>query len=219
MKIMNLTINSYFKSHYAAIDSLRSIGINLNIIPNPSPYVVADTGSPNIVIHPKANLIKNEYPHIKFAGPNCTFPHYPFEMEIGIPDFQVSSQNVLDGIVYLNSVNDYAFIKYLESLDRPLSIYGKSCNSIYYAGPLQENTYKAYEKYKYIAVDNEHEALIAIKVMRDLNLGQKIYSNFNYIDCINFKDSGLKFKNDDPMFLENKRWVKIFERLLENMGL
>lgn len=218
---MNLTINSYFKTHYAAVESLANAGIRLNIIPNPSPHVLANTGSPNIVIHPKASLVGNEYPHIKFAGPNCSFPHYPFEMEIGIPDFEVSNSELTDGIIYLNSTNDFSFIKYLESLERPLRIYGKSCHSIYYSGSFSEQTptYKEYEKYKYIAVDNEQEALIAIKVMRTLKAGQKIYSNFNYIDCINFKDSGLKFKNEDEMFLENKRWVKIFEKLIESMGM
>ena len=62
-----LKINSNYTEYFSAIRSLREIGIDLSIIETNSPFKLATTNNPEIVISKQANLINGEFPNIKFV--------------------------------------------------------------------------------------------------------------------------------------------------------
>lgn len=220
---MTLVINSAYPIHYSAIDLLAIRNIKLNIILNSSPYVLANYGNPNIVIHPLSKVITNEFPTIKFCGPDCKFPNFNYEPIIGFSEIGSvkTPSKIINKIVFINTVNDIAFIKYLESLNIHLEIYGKKCPSLYYYGPFDFNSFDIYKDAQYIAVDSEEEALKALFSARiNNNIGQTVLSNFNYKSCLNFKNNkGEAQELCTDSFLESRNWNNIFNKLFNEIGV
>ena len=215
-------INSAYVMHYSAIDLLAQRGVQLNIIQNNSPYVLAHTGKPNIVIHPLANMMDGEFPSIKFVGPNCVFPNFNYVPEIGFSEIGSvrKPSEIQEKLVFINNVGDTAFIKYLESLYMHIEIYGKRCSSLYYYGPHNFDSYDIYKSAKYIAIDSEGEALKALFSARINNSGQKILSNFNYKGCVNFRNSTRNIQEEcTDAFLESRNWNNIFNKLFKEIGV
>lgn len=222
MKIMTLVINSAYTMHYSAIDLLAPRGIQLNIIQNNSPYVLATTGRPNVVIHPLSKVMSGEFPTIKFCGPDCKFPNFNHIPEMGFSELGSvkAPSEIEDKIVLINNVGDTAFIKYLESIGCHLEIYGKKCSSLYYYGPHNFDSYDIYRNARYIAVDSEEEALKALFATRiNKNVGQTILSNFNYKSCSNFRNKGIVQELSTDLFLESRNWNNIFNKLFKEIGV
>lgn len=222
MKIMTLVINSAYPLHYSAIDLLALRDIQLNIIQNNSPYVLATTGRPNIVIHPLSKVMTDEFPTIKFCGPDCQFPNFNYVPEMGFSELGSvrAPTTIQNKIVFINNLGDTAFIKYLESLGGHLEIYGKKCSSLYYYGPHDFDSYDIYKNARYIAVDSEEEVLKALFSTRiNKNVGQTILSNFNYKSCTNFRNRDVVPELFTDSFLESKNWNNIFNNLLKEIGI
>lgn len=221
---MTLVINSAYPIHYSAIDLLGLRDIQLNIIPNNSPYVLATRGNPHVVIHPLSNMLKGEYPTIKFCGPGCKFPNYNYEPEIGFSELgaPIDTRPILEKMVFINTVGDTAFVKYLESLNIKLEIYGKRCYSLFYYGPLNCNSYDLYKQAKWIAVDCEEEALRALFMTKvNKSNGQIVISNFDYNGCMNFrkKDMAQRMSPPTDSYIESKNWNNIFNNLFKEIGV
>lgn len=208
--------------HYSAIDLLALRDIQLNIIPNNSPYVLATTGRPNIVLHPLANVMRGEFPIIKFCGPDCEFPNFNYVPEMGFSELGSvrAPSEIQDKIVFINNAGDTAFIKYLESICGHLEIYGRKCSSLYYYGPHNFNSYDIYKDARYIAVDSEEETLKALFATRiNKNVGQTILSNFNYKSCSNFRNKEGAQELSTDLFLESRNWNNIFNKLFKEIGV
>jgi len=223
MKIMTLKINSYYTEHATAKELLASKNIDLRIINNKSPYVLANSDSPDIVVHPEASLISaGEFPEIKFCGPGCKFPNYNIVLPYGYSDYKIDEIQAgeFNDIVFLNTQNDYSFIKYLESFDKKLSIYGRQCDSLYYKGNLQNNSYSYYKNANLIAVDNEHAALKAMRSRKSHEV--EVISNFDMesFDISNYQTRGdVKiFKNRTDEILAQRNWDNIFREFLNAIG-
>lgn len=218
---MTLKINTFYPGHASAVPKLYQKGIELNVINNKSPYVLT-AGDPNVVIHPLSKVIQGgEFPQIKFCGPKCEFPNYDFTYEQGFDDSDIIKYihpNPDKKGVFINTTNDIAFIKYLESLDENLEIYGKKCDSLYYKGPLEHDSYYYYYRGTYLYADNEHDALKALRA----GSMSTVLTNFNFVGCINFKTrttNDKKFtKNEIEDFLEDRNWSNIFRKLLRKIG-
>ena len=228
MKIMTLKINSAYPIHETAVELLSIRDIQLKIIKHSSPFVLAQAGSPDIVIHPLSKVMTDEFPMIKFCGPDCSFPNYNWVPEIGYSEIGCRLTvpvSLVDKIVLINTTNNMSFTKYLESLSGlnqvfELQIYGNKCNSLYYYGPLNKNSYDHYKEAAIIGVDNEAEALKALFTDRVNKLQQHIVSSFDYNGCINFKDKHSIRKIDvEDSFLEYKNWNNIFNRLFNEIGV
>lgn len=221
MKIMILKINSSYQIHSSAVNFLRTVGVELNIIVNNSPYYLATHGAPNVVFHPLAHMMKGEFPEIKFFGPKCTFPNYEYNPLIGYTDYNIDElgpANLDADIVFVNTVNDMALIKYLESLDMKLAIFGKPCNSLYYYGPQEFDSYSLYKAAtSLIAVDNEPEALKALRLTVD-NPNVHIVAGFDYNGCMNFRNKNKVNTFNYTATLVAKNWKTIFTnlRLIKN---
>ena len=217
MKIMTLVINSSYQIHRSAIDFLRTKDVELNIIVNNSPYYLATHGNPNIVFHPLAYAMRGgEFPEIKFFGPKCSFPNYEYNPSIGYTDYNIEEVKPLDldtDIVFINTINDIALIKYLESLDMKLVIFGQPCNSLYYYGPQTFDSYAIYKAAKsFIAVDNEAEALKAARLVID-DPNVHIIAGFDYDGCLNFRNRNKANIFNYEATLMAKNWKTIFTNL------
>lgn len=215
---MTLVINSSYQIHRSAVDFLRTKDVELNIIVNNSPYYLATHGRPNVVFHPLAYAMRGgEFPEIKFFGPKCTFPNYEYSPSIGYTDYNIEEVKPLDldaSVVFINTINDMALIKYLESLDMKLAIFGQPCNSLYYYGP---QTFDSYSLYKtnnvlVIAVDNEQEALKALRISADDSMVHMI-AGFDYDGCMNFRNKNKAIRFDCNATLVAKNWKTIFTNL------
>lgn len=219
---MTTTINTSYPIFYSAIPMLAQKDINLNIIKSNSPFTLATNGSPDVVIHPLSNIMKDEFPTIKFVGPNCKFPNYEFTPEIGYTDWninEIESVNIGVELVFINTINDMVFIKYLESLGISLAIFGKPCDSLYYYGELKVDSYALYKNTNFIAVDNEAELLKAARI-KDRAL-PKIVCNFNNDICFNFryqKEVNKKYEYSVEI-MEHKNWDYIFKNLFKQLGV
>lgn len=217
---MTLKINSFYSGHESAIPVLYSKGIELNVINNKSPYVLT-ADNPDIVIHPLSKIMKGEFPQIKFCGPGCEFPNYDFTYEQGFSDKDIIKYiypNPPKRRVFVNTMNDIAFIKYLESLGENLEIYGKKCDSLYYKGPLEHDSYYYYYRGMYLSADNEQEALKALRAAS----ATTVITNFDFTGCLNFKTRRTNTKhftvNEIEDFLEDRYWNTIFRKLLKKIG-
>jgi hypothetical protein len=215
---MTLVINSSYQIHKSAIDFLQTKNIQLNIVINNSPYYLATHGAPNIVFHPLSHMIKNgEFPEVKFFGPKCIFPNYEYTPSIGYSDHNIKDTKQLDveaDIVFINTVNDIALIKYLESLNMRLAIFGRPCNSLYYYGPQTFDSYSLYKtnNVSIIAVDNEQEALKALRISVDGSMAHMV-SGFDYDGCMNFRNKNKTTQLDYNATLVAKNWKTIFTNL------
>jgi hypothetical protein len=213
---MTLVINSSYQIHRSAVDFLRTKDVELNIIVNNSPYYLATHGRPNVVFHPLSHIMAGEFPEIKFFGPKCTFPNYEYNPSIGYTDYNIEEVKPLDldaDIVFINTINDMALIKYLESLDMKLAIFGQPCNSLYYYGPQTFDSYSLYKAAKlFIAVDNEPEALKALKWAID---DPKVHmiAGFDYDGCMNFRNRNKANTFNYAATLVAKDWKTIFTNL------
>lgn len=157
-------------------------------------------------------------------GPGCKFPNYDYEPEIGFSELgaKIAPSPIVDKVVFVNTVGDTVFVKYLESLDLKLEIYGKKCHSLYYYGVLNFNSYDIYKDAKFIAVDCEEEALRAIFMTKvNKGTGQIIMSNFDYKSCSNFrnKDKTQMISPATDYFVESKNWNNIFNNLFTEIGV
>ena len=225
---MILKINSTYPIHETAIELLANRGVKLNIIKNNSPFVLAQVGSPDIVIHPLSKIMKGEFPMIKFCGPDCYFPNYNYVPEVGYSEIGLRNTrpvSLVDKIVLINTTNNMSLIKYLESLSGlnqifELQIYGNKCNSLYYYGPLKRNSYDHYKEAAIIGVDNEAEALKALFTDRINRMQQHIISSFDYNGCVNLKNRNAAMKMSvEDSFLESKNWNNIFNKLFNEIGV
>ena len=211
-------INSYYKIHENAIKTLALMDIELRIVNSPSPYVLANYSSPDIVIHPISKLIQGQYPHIKFCGPDCSFPNYEFKTLIGFspPNEDLGKISHTDTIL-INTIGDIALIKYAESISegRELIIHGKQCDSLYYAGPVPKDTYLFYAGANSILVDNEYEVLKALYIKDDTQL---LITGFDYNCCFNFRNPKGEISNTKDKLLKERDWKFIFTELLEKIG-
>ena len=219
---MTLKINTFYSGHASAQPLLYSKGIELNVINNRSPYMLI-TGEPDVVIHPLSKVMKDEFPQIKFCGPGCSFPNYEFTYQQGFTDNEIMKYifpNPPKRRVLINTTNDMAFIKYLESLNDNLEIYGKKCDSLYYKGPLKHDSYHYYFRGTYLSADNEHEALKALR--SSSVIGETVITNFDFTGCLNFKtriENKKHFtRNEIEDFLENRHWNTIFRNLMKSIG-
>lgn len=217
---MTLKINTFYSGHASAIPTLYKRKIELNVINNKSPYVLT-AGSPDVIIHPLSKIMNGEFPQIKFCGPGSTFPNYDFTYIQGFSDNEIMKYirpNPAKKRVFINTTNDIAFIKYLESLNDNLEIYGKKCDSLYYKGPLEHDSYHYYFRGTYLSADNEEDAL---KAMRATSMGPVI-TNFDFTGCLNFKTRQTNTKQftmeeiDD--FLYDRHWNTIFRNLMKRIG-
>lgn len=218
MKIMTIKINTSYPVFYSAIPMLASKDIDLKIIKSNSPFTLASVDSPDIVIHPMSFVMKDEFPEIKFVGPNCEFPNYEFTPEIGYTDWNINTidpKNIDVELVFINTLSDMSFIKYLESLGLTLAIFGRQCDSLYYYGELEVDSYALYKAAEFIAVDNEAELLKAART-KDRAKPQ-IVCNFNNNICFNFKDTNKKYEYTTDI-LEHKNWDYIFKKLFKQIG-
>lgn len=215
----SIRINTAYPIFYSAIPMLAQKGIELNVIKNNSPFTLATLGSPDVVIHPLSHVMNGEFPEIKFVGPNCSFPNYEFTPELGYTDWNFEGIASIDtgaDIIFINTINDISFIKYLESLNKPLAIFGKPCNSLYYYGELEIDSYALYKGAKLIAVDNEAELYKAARVEAT---SSRLISNFNNDLCINFKNTDHKDIKDHFLILKNKNWNEIFKNLFKQLDI
>lgn len=212
MKIMK--INSYYKEHYDAIPFLAKYNIELNVITNESPFVLAQT-SPNIVIHPKSNMMNGEYPTIKFLGPNCSFPNYNYIPEFGFnkSGYTKNKHKIKSECSFVNTTNNLKFIKKLESMFH-LRIWGLPVDSLGYMGRLNCSTYEIYNNSDFCAADNEQEILKA-------NYSGKIcYTPFDYLNNrlrlvqnIFNQTNDVRLFIDSEEFFESKDWRTIFNKI------
>ena len=217
---MTIRINTAYPIFYSAIPMLAQKGIELNIVKSNSPFTLATINSPNIVIHPMSYIMKDEFPEIKFVGPQCKFPNYNYIPEVGYTDWnfeEIARADFVADIVFINTIGDMAFIKYLESLGKSLAIYGRPCDSLYYYGEPNVDSYALYKSAKLIAIDNEAELY---KAARTEATSSHLLSNFNNNLCINFKDR----KNDENikdhfLTMKNKNWNEIFKNLFKELGI
>lgn len=213
---MTLVINSSYQIHSSAIDFLHTVGVKLNIIVNNSPYYLATHNRPNVVFHPLSHIMAVEFPEIKFFGPKCKFPNYEYNPSIGYTDYNIEKIKPLDldaDIVFINTINDMALIKYLESLNMKLAIFGQPCNSLYYYGPQTFDSYGLYKASKsLIAVDNEPEALKALRLIVD-NPNIHTVAGFDYDGCMNFRNKSIANRFDCNATLVAKNWKTIFTNL------
>lgn len=220
---MTLTINSGYKEHLTARKFLASKNIKLNVIESNSPYILATIDNPNIVIHPMSKIMDDEYPSIKFCGPDCKFPNYNFNLINGFTDLglnKIPSKKIENEIILINTINDTPLVKYLESLNLKLSIYGEPCSSLYYYGKTEVDSYILYKNSAIIGVDNETELLKALSVIKSNNFYQRIISIIDNNYCFNFKNKNQIQKNENlDLYLESKNWNNIFSNFLNEIGV
>lgn len=222
MKIMK--INSYYKEHKDAVLTLAKKGIELKVITNDSPYLLAQD-SPDIVIHPNSRVMNGEYPTIKFLGPKCSFPNYEY-----IPEFGFDSQSVTHkthpikskcAFINTRGEENAEFIKKLESMYY-LRIWGVPTNSLGYMGPLNCNSYEIYNSSEVCAADNEAE------ILKIGYVGKMCHTPFDYMDnrllfahnlmlSDEERDKTRLFINQEEYF-ESKSWIAIFNRMFEICG-
>jgi len=212
-------INTFYKIHATAIETLKEMDVELRVVESQSPYVLANYDTPDVVIHPMSKIIKGEFPNIRFFGPNCEFPNYPFNPLVGFPapseEVKESTSDHTEDenkVVLINTVGDRALIKYAESMNKELVIYGKVCDSLYYSGPAPFDTYLLYANAGTILLDNEYEVLKALYMK---NIGQTIITGFDYTNCFNLRNQKRVIPDDRVKLLEERSWNFIFNKLLE----
>ena len=196
-------INSYYKEHNDAIKCMSNFGIQLNIIPNESPYLLAQDG-PDIVIHPNSHMIREEYPAVKFLGPNCKFPNFDYSPKFGFDALSYTNKKspIKSECVFINTLGEEnnEFIKTLES-NHYVRVWGRQTNCIGYMGPLNCNSFELYNNSDICAADNESE------ILKILSLNKVCYTPFTYMGgrlygCINLLES--KEEQNKAKLLINK---------------
>ena len=117
-----MRINTDMPQYASAIRPLAKYGINLNVIRGTnSPYKLAHINKPNVIISHSSKLIKMEFPHIKFVGPQCKFPNYEYIPEQGFDSSicdEIPASHIKSKSVFINKEGpkNKIFIKKIESL-------------------------------------------------------------------------------------------------------
>lgn len=219
-----MKINSYYLQHLDAVKTFHKFGIILNIINNESPYFLAQD-NPDIVIHPKSNIMNGEYPTIKFIGPGCNFPNYNYSPEFGFD--AISYTNIKSPIKsecsFINTLGDKnkEFIKKLESLYY-VRIWGRPTDSIGYMGPLNCNTYEIYNNSDICAADNESE------ILKIGYAGKMCHTSFSYMENRLLFAQNLMMPEEErykaklfikqDAYFEVKNWINIFNEIFKICG-
>lgn len=220
-----ITINSYYDGHKSAIPYLRSMGINLQFIPHNSPFFLAMQGKPAAVIHPNAHKVGLEFPHIKFFGSNCKFPHYDYDYQDGFSYFSETEikQSINDGneAVWINThhpmlirriQNDTILAEsYAQKSGLRLSIYGVRTNSLYYRSPTVEDTYAYYKNASVVLVDSLTESLKA------LSIGKNVIGLAPFPHTLNIDGTYNKHEKDKLSYLQENSWNNLLKGVIEEL--
>ena len=211
-----IKINSGYAEHIDAIDEVKSIGIDLNVINTDSPYKLASTNNPDIVISRNSKIINNEYPAIKFIGPECKFPNYDVNIEFGVDIRKIFTYNKFtpeSKIVLINRNNNNEFINTVLSKFNYVRVFGNKIDYYGYTGQILNDVYGYLLSSEISAVDNEFDAL------KSLACGIKtVLTPFDYPYCTNlFSDKYCNNLVGINEFITSKTWTNIFKKLLESV--
>ena len=215
-----IKINSYYKAHKSAYPMLLSKGIDLTIVDSKSPYVLATYNNPDVVIHPLSNIIKGEFPEIRFFGPKCEFPHTEFNFAYGYSSYGIESIAPIDeftDVIFINTANNPKYISAVENMAKEngltFGIYGRKYDSSLYYGPIKESIFAYYKSCKIAAVDSVTEALNVLSLR-----GPRVVAPFMMPFTTNVKgephdNNGFELDN----FLEINSWEYLFKDILKEL--
>lgn len=202
--------------YVGAIRPLSKYGIHLNIIKSGgSPYKLAHTNKPNVVISHSSSLINMEFPHIKFVGPKCKFPNYDYTPEQGFDSSlcdEIEASPIKSKVVFINreGPKNKIFIKKMESLGLSPKVVGDGFGIAQINLRHLHETASLYKSAQYGASTSAEE------IYKILYLGKPCITPWDFPHCTNImKTNKLTMNTDQVEFAKQFDWLNIFAKIFD----
>lgn len=209
-----MRINTDIIQYASAIRPLAKYGIHLNIIKSDnSPYKLAHTNRPNVVISHTASLINMEFPYIKFVGPKCKFPNYDYIPEQGFDKELcdlIEPSKINSKTVFINREGNKnkLFIKKMESLGLAPKVIGSGF------GIAQINLQYHIEPASLYKSAQFCGASLVEEIYKILYLGKPCITPWDFPYCNNImKSNKIEMSSEQIDFAKQFDWLNIFARI------